>query len=58
MSVVLTRRPLSVPAAYRRLLGPTLGGIVVFAGRVRDDTVGGGVSMENTCSRVALRSNR
>ena len=37
MSVRLTRRPLSVPDAVRPLSGPGLGGIVVFAGRVRPD---------------------
>ena len=37
MSVRLTRRPLSVPAAMRLLSGRELGGVVVFAGRVRPD---------------------
>jgi molybdopterin synthase catalytic subunit len=34
-SLRLTRRPLSFAAATRELLGPDLGGVVVFAGRVR-----------------------
>ena len=37
MSVRLTRRRLSVAAAMRVLAGPGLGGVVVFAGRVRPD---------------------
>jgi len=37
MSVRFTRRPLSFSAAMRVLAGPGLGGIVVFAGRVRPD---------------------
>jgi molybdopterin synthase catalytic subunit len=37
MSVRFTRKPLSFAAAVRELEGPGLGGIVVFAGRVRPD---------------------
>jgi len=37
VSVRLTRRPLSMAAAARELEGPGLGGIVIFAGRVRPD---------------------
>lgn len=37
MSVRLTRARLSFPAACRALEGPGLGGIAVFAGRVRPD---------------------
>jgi molybdopterin synthase catalytic subunit len=37
MSVRLTRRPLSMAAAFRELEGPGLGGVVLFAGRVRPD---------------------
>jgi molybdopterin synthase catalytic subunit len=37
MSVRLTPRPLSLPAATRELEGSTLGGVVVFVGRVRPD---------------------
>lgn len=37
MSVRFTRRPLSFAAAWQALEGPGLGGIVVFAGRVRPD---------------------
>ncbi len=37
MSVRLSARPLSVSAALRELGDPTLGGVVVFVGRVRDD---------------------
>jgi molybdopterin synthase catalytic subunit len=37
VSVRITRRPLSFSAAMRFLNGPGLGGIVVFAGRVRPD---------------------
>ena len=39
MSVRLTDRPLPVARALRELSGPELGGIVVFAGRVRSDAV-------------------
>lgn len=39
MSVRLTRQRLSVPAAMRELEGPGLGGVVVFAGRVRPDAM-------------------
>jgi len=42
MSVRLTRRHLSMAAAVRELDGPGLGGVVVFAGRVRPDRVRGG----------------
>lgn len=42
MSVRITRRPLSFSAAMKALNGPGLGGIVVFAGRVRPDTTTGG----------------
>jgi len=38
----LTRRPLSVAAAVRALSGPDLGGVAVFAGRVRPDARPGG----------------
>ncbi len=41
-SLRLTRRPLSFAAAARELLGPDLGGVVVFAGRVRGEPAGGG----------------
>lgn len=37
MSLCLTRRPLSFAAAARELEGPGLGGVVLFAGRVRAD---------------------
>jgi molybdopterin synthase catalytic subunit len=37
MSVRLTRRPLSVAAAYRELDDPACGGVVVFVGKVRPD---------------------
>jgi len=37
VSVRLTRRPLSVSAAMRSLAGDDLGGVVVFAGKVRPD---------------------
>ena len=39
MGVLVTTRPLSVPAAYRALADPALGGIVVVVGRVRPDPV-------------------
>src|SRR5215472_16941886 len=42
MGVRLTTTPLSVPAAYRALADPSLGGVVVFVGRVRPDTVAAG----------------
>jgi molybdopterin synthase catalytic subunit len=42
MGIQLTTQPLSVPAAYRALAHPALGGVVVFVGRVRPDTVPGG----------------
>ena len=42
MSVRLSARPLSVPAAYRELEGPDLGGVAVFVGRVRPDRRPGG----------------
>lgn len=42
MSVRLTTRPLSVAAAMRALEGPGLGGVVLFAGRVRPDRGRGG----------------
>ena len=42
MSVRLTRRPLSVGAALRELSNRELGGVVVFAGRVRPDAVPAG----------------
>ena len=46
MSVRLTRNRLSVSAALRELGGDELGGVVVFAGRVRPDrTPGGRVSV-------------
>ncbi|HYA54677.1 MAG TPA: molybdenum cofactor biosynthesis protein MoaE [Thermoplasmata archaeon] len=37
MSVRLSRRPLSLTAAMRALEGPGLGGVALFAGRVRPD---------------------
>jgi molybdopterin synthase catalytic subunit len=37
VSIRLTRRPLSVTAAARELEGPGLGGLAIFAGRVRPD---------------------
>jgi molybdopterin synthase catalytic subunit len=37
VSVRLQRRPLSVSAAHRELDAPELGGVVLFAGRVRPD---------------------
>ena len=37
MSVRLSTRPLSVGAAFRELGDPSLGGVVLFAGRVRAD---------------------
>ncbi len=40
MSVRLSRRPLSVPAAYRELGQGPAGGIAIFLGRVRPDRVG------------------
>jgi len=42
MTVRLTRRPLSVASAFHALEGPGLGGIVLFAGRVRPDVLGTG----------------
>lgn len=36
-SIRLSRRPLSVPSALRALAAPDLGGVAVFAGRVRPD---------------------
>ena len=39
----LTSRPLSIAAAARALEGPGLGGVVVFAGRVRPDREAGGI---------------
>lgn len=42
MGVRVTTRPLSVPAAYRALSDPSLGGVVVFVGRVRPDPVAAG----------------
>lgn len=45
MSVRLSGRPLSTVAAFRELGDPTLGGVVVFVGRVRaDPTPAGNVS--------------
>jgi molybdopterin synthase catalytic subunit len=40
VSLRLTRRPLSLAAAARELEGPGLGGVVLFAGRVRGDGAG------------------
>jgi len=37
----LTRRPLSLLQAHRALADPKSGGVVLFAGRVRPDRVGG-----------------
>lgn len=42
MSVRLTARPLSVAAAMRELEGPGLGGVTLFAGRVRPDRIAAG----------------
>lgn len=42
MSVRLTHERLSYAAAMRELEGPGLGGVVVFAGRVRPDATRGG----------------
>jgi molybdopterin synthase catalytic subunit len=41
VSLRLTSRPLSFAAAARELEGPSLGGVVLFAGRVRSDRVRG-----------------
>jgi len=41
-SVRLTRRSLSFAAAAAELEGPELGGVVLFAGRVRGERSGGG----------------
>ena len=41
MSVRLSDRPLSSTAAMRALEGPGLGGVVLFAGRVRPDRIHG-----------------
>lgn len=41
-SVRLSRRPLSMASAARALAGPDLGGVVIFAGRVRRDRRGPG----------------
>ncbi len=38
----ITRRPLSLGAAARELSGPELGGVVLFAGRVRGERRGPG----------------
>ncbi|MGI0070891.1 MAG: molybdenum cofactor biosynthesis protein MoaE [Thermoplasmata archaeon] len=40
MSLRLTARPLSISAAFRELERPGLGGVVLFAGRVRPDRSG------------------
>ncbi len=42
MSIRLSRRALSVGAAMRELEGDELGGVVLFAGRVRPDRVASG----------------
>jgi len=42
VSVRLTSRPLSAASAMRALEGPGLGGVVLFAGRVRPDRTAGG----------------
>jgi molybdopterin synthase catalytic subunit len=42
MSVRLSSRALSVPAAYRELADPHLGGVVLFTGRVRADPTAAG----------------
>ncbi len=42
MSIRLTRRALSLGGAMRELGGGELGGVVLFAGRVRPDRVAGG----------------
>jgi molybdopterin synthase catalytic subunit len=42
MPVRLARGPISWTAAFRALAGPGLGGVVVFAGRVRPDRTRGG----------------
>jgi len=59
VSVRLTRRPLSPAAALRELEGPTLGGVVVFVGRVRPDRTreGAVVALEYESHRApALRA--
>ena len=61
MGVRLTGRPLSVTAAMHELSGPELGGIVVFAGRVRPDRVPAGrvVALEYEAhAPLALRELR
>ena len=58
MSIRLSRRRLSFSAAMRALEGPGLGGIVVFAGRVRPDATRRGrvVALDYEVHRpVALR---
>jgi molybdopterin synthase catalytic subunit len=60
-AVRLTDRPLSIPAAARALAGPGLGGVVLFAGRVRPDRAAGGrvVALEYEADRRrALRRLR
>jgi len=54
LSVRLTRGRLSVPAAMRELAGDKLGGVVVFAGRVRPDRRGRGrvVALEYEAHRA------
>lgn len=42
MTVRLSARPLAISAAMRELEGPGLGGVVLFAGRVRPDARTGG----------------
>lgn len=42
MSVRLDRRRLPVATAFRELEGPGLGGVALFAGRVRPDRLGSG----------------
>ena len=54
MGVRLSKRPLSLAAAERELSGPGLGGIVLFAGRVRPDrTARGRVrALDYECDRA------
>jgi molybdopterin synthase catalytic subunit len=57
VSLRLTRRPLSVPAAMEALEGPGLGGVVLFAGRVRPDATRRGrvVALEYEAHRTLAR---
>jgi molybdopterin synthase catalytic subunit len=53
MSPRLSARPLSVSAAFRELNDPTLGGVVVFIGRVRADP-----TPEGTVSALLYEAHR